>query len=126
MNAGALTEAILPLKEQVTYLADDVKILHVLLKDHAEKMESVKIELAKSQERLSSHLLNFEKLERFNKEQAEKIESLKIELAKTQEKLANHLLNYEKHDNRRWTLVGFFIASLLALMANLIVTFTRK
>jgi len=67
-----------------------------------------------------------EKLQTHIKEQAEKIESLKIELAKTQEKLANHLLNYEKHDNRRWTLVGFFIASLLALMANLIVTFTRR
>ncbi len=126
MNAGALTEVILPLKEQTTYLADDVKLLHVLIKDQAEKMESVKIELAKSHERLSSHLLNFEKLERYNKEQAEKIESLKIDLAKTQEKLANHLLNYEKHDNRRWTLVGFFVASLLALMANLIVTIVRK
>jgi hypothetical protein len=51
---------------------------------------------------------------------------LKIDLAKTQEKLANHLLNYEKHDNRRWTLVGFFIASLLALMANVIVAITRR
>jgi hypothetical protein len=60
MNAGALTEVILPLKEQTTYLADDVKLLHVLIKDLAEKMESVKIELAKSHERLSSHLFNFE------------------------------------------------------------------
>ena len=126
MNARELTEALLPLIEQVDNQQQNVERLNNLNISQSEKMESVKIELAKSQERLSSHLLNFEKLERFNKEQAEKIESLKIELAKTQEKLANHLLNYEKHDNRRWTLVGFFVASLLALMANLIVTIVRK
>ena len=63
-------------------------------------------------ERVDNLRADLEEIKKQNKEQAEK--------------LANHLLNYEKHDNRRWTLVGFFVASLLALMANLIVTIVRK
>jgi len=91
MNASELTTTLLPLIERVVNLRAEI-----------------------------------DEIKKQNKEQAEKIESLKIELAKTQEKLANHLLNYEKHDNRRWTLVGFFVASLFALVANLIVTIVRR
>lgn len=48
------------------------------------------------------------------------------QLDKTQQQLADHIAHVEKWDARRWATIGFFIAGLVSLVANLVVVLVRK
>jgi hypothetical protein len=52
--------------------------------------------------------------------------ALKVQVGKVEERLANHIAHVEKWDARRWTTIGFFIAALISLVANLVVVMVRK
>jgi hypothetical protein len=56
----------------------------------------------------------------------ERVQALAVELAGLRVRLDEHVKRTETWDNRRWAVIGLFVASLLSLVANLIVIAVRK
>ncbi len=62
---------------------------------------------------------------RLNEKLAEHAQQLQSQLDKTEQKLTDHITHVEKWDARRWTTIGFFVAGLITLTANLILLFVK-
>lgn len=56
----------------------------------------------------------------------DQMRALQSVLDKTQQQLHDHIAHVEKWDARRWATIGFFIAGLISLVANLVLVLVRK
>jgi septal ring factor EnvC (AmiA/AmiB activator) len=56
----------------------------------------------------------------------DQLRTTQSQLDKTQQKLDDHITHVEKWDARRWATIGFFIAGLVTLVANLVLILVRK
>jgi uncharacterized coiled-coil protein SlyX len=84
------------------------------------------VEMKGLDERTSNLQRLLEMQEKTVDEMRKSVEQLGLTVAKLQQQVADHIAHVEKWDARRWTTIGFFIAALISLVANLVVVMVRK
>lgn len=89
--------------------ADQLAVVVKELETHVKNMRSELDKMSEAHERLR-----------------EKHDELDRKLVGTERDLRSHIAHVEKWDARRWTTIGFFIAGLVSLVANLVVVLVRK
>ena len=90
------------------------------------KADELTAEVKVLHERTGTLERSLEKLHLANQSLGKEVEEVKMTLSRNEQRLADHIAHVEKWDARRWTTIGFFVAGLVSLVANLVVVLVRK
>lgn len=90
------------------------------------KADELTAEVKVLHERTGTLERSLEKLHSANVALGKELAETKSTTAEIRQQLTDHIAHVEKWDARRWTTIGFFIAGLISLVANLVVVLVRK
>lgn len=84
------------------------------------------VELSRLDERTNNLQRQLDKQDKTLDEVRKQHEQLNSAVVRIQQQFTDHIAHVEKWDSRRWATIGFFIAGLISLVANLVLVLARK